>query len=117
MTSCACCANMWYMCCFLVSSTGEILLKNAISMFYLEKKCKPKLSTFNLFYKICKNSRRILSLTHFSHVSSLIEIKSEKAYEEQNSPYRRENIVCEIEALSHTFLKRVCTSFSFRRLH
>ena len=40
MTSCACWANMWHMCCFLVSSTRKILLNNAISVHYLAKGCK-----------------------------------------------------------------------------
>lgn len=72
MTSCTCCANMWLICCFLVSYTGKSLLKNAISMFHLVQNAN---SAFLVSFMNSKNSRRVFSHTHFRDLSTLIEIK------------------------------------------
>lgn len=76
MTSCTCCANMWHICCFLISSTGKSLLKNAISMFHLAKNAN---SVFLVSFINSKNSRSVLSHIHFRDLSTLIEIKPEMA--------------------------------------
>lgn len=76
MMSCTCCANMWHICCFLVSSTGKSLCKNSILMFHLAQNVN---SAFLVSFMNSKNSRRVLSHTHFRDLSTLIEIKPEMA--------------------------------------